>query len=289
MESDPNTAERNLAARLTNNSKLRELLNQKVYLELKPKTFWGLDLLDYIPKVEIVHSEGKCHLDANVGDLGIFDLLGYYDAGTQTINICEQNIFHYLKNNWESDRKDLSDHGFNIDETGFFASLREVIRLHEHAHAIIDSCGFNCFSAPSHEWFVSLPDEVGEPLAQFIVWSLLNTKDDGKSLLMETFKLLSSKQSKIYQDWKDLRDCFDPLPKAMGEVIDYRSLIPLIVRFSRTKNKWESFDEFKGEMSGLGPEALAFSIQSEAQRKVEYLKSFLSEESDTQEKDENVD
>ncbi len=281
MKSDANPAERNLVTRLTNNTMLRELLFQG---KLKPQTFWGFDFLDYIPKVEIVHSECIRPPSKNEDELGIFDLLGYYDMTCQTVNICEQNIADYLRN--ENPQESLSK---KLGDTTAYLALREIIRLHEHAHAIIDTCGFNGFSAPSHEWFVSLPDEVGEPLAQFIVWSLLNTKDDGKSLLMETFKLLSSKQSKIYQDWKELRDCFDPLPKAMREVIDYRSLIPLIVRFSRTKNKWESFGEFKGELSKLGPGALAFSIQNETQRKVDYLKSFRSEESATQEKDENVD
>lgn len=294
MGSDANRAEKNLTTRLTNNAMLRKLLNLEYYLEQKPQTFWGFDLFNYTPKIEIVHSESKCHLTAKKE--GIFDILGYYEAETQTVNICEQNIFDHLKNEKESVYNDLLKQGFKIDKSVFFASLREVIRLHEHAHAIIDSCSFNCFSAPSHEWFVKLPPELGEPLAQFIVWSLLNTKDGGKSLLMETFKLLSSKQSKIYKDWEVIRKWADnlneSLTRVMAKVLDYQSLIPLVVRFSRTRN-WKTFVEFERELNKLVPseimEALTFRIQSEAQRKVEYLKSFRSEKPATQEKDENAD
>lgn len=282
-----NPAERNLTTRLTNNTMLRELLYQG---KLKPQTFWGFDLLDYVPKVEIVHSEGICPPSKNRDELGIFDLLGYYDTTCQTVNICEQQIAEHLKRE-----------GSQNSTTGYLA-IREVIRLHEHAHAIIDTCGFNGFSAPSHEWFVSLPNDVGEPLAQFIVWSLLNGKDGEKLLLMEAFKKLCKNQPQIYGNWDKIKNCFDrvlgdPLAKAMIKAINYQPLIPSIVKFSRTKG-WTSFDKFKGELSKLDPneiigqimESYAFLIRDEAQLKAGEIRFFMrNEKSLTQEKDEKVD
>ena len=261
MESDANLAERNLAARLTSDTMLRELLFQG---KLKPQTFWGFDFFDYIPKVEIVHSECNCPPSKNEEEFGILDLLGYYDKTCQTVNICEQRIAKYLKDESTSD----------------YLFLREVIRLHEHAHAIIDTCSFNGFSAPSHEWFVSLPPAVGEPLAQFIVWSLLNSKDGEKPLLINTFERLNSNQPQIYQDWEKIKDCVDnwkkdPLMEVMlKNVINCESVIPLIVKFARTK-EWNSFGTFEDELIRLNSdeimEAFTFRLESEARGKAERL------------------
>ena len=236
--------------RLTFQICLRKLLGVTQSKHSIASTFWKTDFFGFVPKPEITHAVDKCPKHKATSE-EIFDLLGYYNAQTQTVHICEHEISSYLE-------KESKDHKLGLDDSTAYACVREIIRMHEQAHAMIHTCGFNGFSAPSHEWFMQLPREIGEPLAQVIVWKLLNSRDSGNSLLLEVFNKMCKNQPPIYKNWKEISDCIyssvDEIEKTFPDVITdleksegVELIIPGVLKLARSK-AWKDFGKFLGEL-----------------------------------------
>ncbi len=176
---------------------------------------------------------------------GIWDILGYYDPQMRTVTLCENEIIKHSK---------ALAHSLHMREHRTYLILRELVRLHEHSHAILHMADFKKELGASNALHLksfprklkrNFPVELDEAITEFISWSIISEVDNPeyRKVFLETDRGTPP----YYQDWKKLRQLIDSFGSPKKRYVDY---VPGIVYFARRKS-WEnkSFDEFIREIS----------------------------------------
>lgn len=177
---------------------------------------------------------------------GIWDTLGYYDSEQREISICEREIAQ-ANHNW-----DLAKHCRRKEhETALI--LRELVRLHEHAHALHHTGNFvfNILGAPSpikvRRRFVigyeNLPKEIIESLAEFISWSVVSNIN--VELFNNAFNKVDEHAEDFYKKWKTLRELIKSRFELGYEY--YIAFVPGLINITR-QQELRSFDDFTQAM-----------------------------------------
>lgn len=194
---------------------------------------------------------------------GIWDRLGYYSEGI--VSICDKNICDFLDKQKVSELPEKIGVGMLSSEAKrncLFSLLREITRLHEHAHAYLHLAKIGGVIPerwegyyPIHRgWFFDLPKEVNEPLAEFIVRSIVESSEF-KQPYVVIFDELDKPHNtpEYYRKWRDIVILVGAVEEA----------IPPIVKFARGK-RWSSWSDFCTELfknrEEIKNEILALSI-----------------------------
>ncbi|MHA1616476.1 MAG: hypothetical protein ACTSX9_04120 [Candidatus Njordarchaeales archaeon] len=233
----------------------------------------------YIPKFEkcvtyIITKDRK-------KEIGIWDILGCYDSSQEIIFICEDNIadeVNKLLGNTTFSRELFKKLGLDTpSETskeglvrGYLTLiLRELVRLHEHAHAYTSTAMIEV-SEPTIDLDWNKCRDVNEPLAEFIVRYILEyIKEKRSQSIGELFILVFDKVDNHapywYLNWKKLWK--EIRPKIAEKLLrPSKTIIPSLVKFARSK-KWSNWDEFyqgfKNKIDSICADAFALSCPSE--------------------------
>ena len=117
------------------------------------------------------------------GGDGIWDILGYYDPYTRTVNLCDSKIKEESLN-----IKGIV--GYNAEIV--YGVLRELVRLHEHIHALIHTSSLSPnmtllfhYKTNTQDWYSRLPSEINEPLTEFLSYILVKRSES--SLFLKIF------------------------------------------------------------------------------------------------------
>jgi hypothetical protein len=189
---------------------------------------------EYTPKHEIISREKKIKRGR---EEGIWDILGQYDCRHEIVWIYEKEIARHA----EGLSKKLG-----IEIVTVYSILRELVRLHEHAHAYTHTA--NLSEGPliiEREWFLKLPEEILEPLAEFISYIVI--KHVESDVALKIFEEADRNTPTYYQRWvqlKDLKVYKDD--KEFSLAATYYS-IPLLVKIAR-KKVWSNWEEFLEEL-----------------------------------------
>ena len=124
---------------------------------------------------------------------GIWDTLGYYDPKSWSINICEKEITDYVEI-LERKRKR------NKIYTRF--CLRELVRLHEHAHSLFHTSKFEYIGCDFAMGYQNFPATVEEPLVEFIAWSTVHYI--GKEIFLSLFYEVDEDSPSYYKEWNKI-------------------------------------------------------------------------------------
>jgi hypothetical protein len=162
-----------------------------------------------------------------LGD-GIWDILGFYVPSTSEIVICDSEIENYAKKLAQSSPE------YDNDFTKY--ALRELVRLHEHGHALLHTGNIGPLRR-FKKGYKSLPSVVNEPITEFIAWSTL--KSFGTKFFEKIFEKVDENTPDYYQKWKDIKQMIDCQVKN----IDYIDYIPGLVYVAR-KELWKDFESF---------------------------------------------
>lgn len=180
--------------------------------------------LKYKPVPELVELEFKGGSDRD----GIWDLLGFYTSSSRTVHICDLKIKE------------------EVEKPLHYGVLRELVRLHEHSHALLHNSSIHEIisnlnglfiehvSHSQNDWYAKLPPKVDEPLTEFIAYVMI--KDFKNDLFLKIFKEVDNKTPSYYQRWKELTDI-------VGKGFIKPWIIPFIIDFAGSRN-WNDFDEF---------------------------------------------
>jgi len=182
---------------------------------------------EYLPRPEFIDSR-KSHYPFNYKEFndntgyGAWDILGTYSPDIGIITLYEDNIIDCVSQLPPNYRY-------------CYPLLRELVRLHEHAHAYIhtarieDMCLGN--SILQDEWFKKLPKEINESLTEYIVVSVLKSYSS-PPLWRDLFDEIDKGHPRFYRRWKQANRLRRGLP-----------FIAPIVSLCRT-NHWKDWDEF---------------------------------------------
>lgn len=176
---------------------------------------------------------------------GIWDTLGYYDE--RKVHLCEKEL--------SETSEDVSRRlGLNDDIT--WLALRELVRLHEHAHAMLHRVNPLSYalrhvrrvSVPIRRkkvsyirrWYRALKPEVVEPLTEFVAYSLIPTEGVYRAIFEEVDK----QAPPYYRRWQELVRVCDELRRESRQLsnVSLCELVPPIIGLAHGK-VWESFDE----------------------------------------------
>ena len=146
-------------------------------------------LYGYTPKPEF----SACR-DCGKGE-GIWDVLGHYDSVRQIVTICDAKLEEYA-------RGKLSSKIEGVDGELLHLVLRELVRLHEHSHALLHTGDFRGCARLENglgldEWYVKLPPKLNEPLVEFIAYSVVQSA--GKALFTKVFEEVDKDSPEYYQ------------------------------------------------------------------------------------------
>jgi len=188
------------------------------------------ELFGYVPRPELLRCD-----ECEKKDEGIWDVLGYYVPRMEIVVLCESKIEGEIGEL----RERLKKFGLDLNERETWLALRELVRLHEHSHALIHVCDFYGFSAPNREWYVNLSPSVNEPLTEFVAWSILQHIKD--MVLMRVFEAVDAKSPTFYHNWKEIKDIL--VSKGVKES-DQFEWVPPMIKLAR-EEEWRTFQEFK--------------------------------------------
>ncbi len=188
--------------------------------------------------------------------------MGSYDPSTRVISICEPAVTEIA----EKLKVETNHRYLTKDEV--YSLLRELVRLHEHAHAFthtstLDAFIKNIFEAANIEfeecsnrdkWYRRLGSDIHEPLAEFISYILLTRTGEGESLPTRVFHDTERNfpLPPHYLKWKDLWTEIKCKWNISGESSRSAMLciIPLVLCSVRTR-KWGSWKEFFDKFAEL--------------------------------------
>jgi hypothetical protein len=185
---------------------------------------------------------------------GIWDILGYYDYKAQVkITICELEIEKY---SWQVARR------LGCKEYETRLVLRELVRLHEHAHSLTHTGNFNVFremnlSERLPEFKVRrrfkmgypIPPQINEPFAEFISWSIIQNipYSDVRAIFEKVFdEVNSDKQTpSYYMRWIELKELLRELSDNESKPANehYICFVPVLVHIARD-SVWKDFEHF---------------------------------------------
>ena len=177
-----------------------------------------------IPKHEKVALSG-----CPKGD-GIWDVLGYYDFKSYSIIICEPEVEKY----GEQMATQLK-----LDETFTRLILRQLVRLHEHAHAMLHTGNFDGIKRRFKMGYRNLPANINEPLTEFIAWSVV--RKVGIQLFESVFNEVDKNAPSYYRAWNQIKELIDN--KSKPDSKNYVSFVPGLVQVARDGN-WNNFEHF---------------------------------------------
>ncbi|MCD6483901.1 MAG: hypothetical protein J7L47_02180 [Candidatus Odinarchaeota archaeon] len=132
----------------------------------------------YVPKFERTSLDIPCRPRVSIEDVGIWDVMGYYDKKRKIVTICDNVIQKEFENKFERDvelRRRLEK--LSKPRKELILILRELVRLHEHSHGFLHTARVHG-SKPGGKWYLNLPEEVDEPLTEFITYSVINSLDE---------------------------------------------------------------------------------------------------------------
>jgi len=155
---------------------------------------------------------------------GIWDILGYYDPLKYEITICDSRIEEFAKSLAIS---------INSDETTTTLVLRELVRLHEHAHSLLHTGKISSVRR-FRKGYRNLPREINEPVTEFIAWSTI--KKFGTKFIEKVFEEIDKKSPKYYRNWRKIKQKIDSKSKIderFSGSIQYISFIPSLISIVR--------------------------------------------------------
>lgn len=183
---------------------------------------------------------------------GVWDTLGFYDSKYGSVFICERNIVDYaykLEGQMERTKRSRLRIRF---------LLRELVRLHEHSHALLHTGDFyppstrelikegdSLYIGPFQN-YSSFPDSINEPLTEFIAWSVIQNLSEWRSSFMKIFNEVE-KEDKLglYTPWRKLRELIDSKCKPRKKYVYYA---PGLVKIAREKT-YKNLDQFLQEVT----------------------------------------
>ena len=125
----------------------------------------------------------------------VWDILGTYTPSIGVITLYEDEIMKCAQS--------ISNRPERI-----YPIIRELVRLHEHAHAYIHTSVINMhekWKPVNPGWFDRLPMDVSESLAEYVVVTLLESSSTYNSWL-NIFMEVDAKTPPYYQKWKQTRN-----------------------------------------------------------------------------------
>jgi len=177
-------------------------------------------------------------------DEGIWDILGKYDPKSYLISICEPEVIMCSKKLATS---------LKLNEAQSYLTLRELVRLHEHAHALIHKGDFNKFlnidlsiGGPCPELEIrptfkkgyrNLPHEIKEPLTEFVAWSVVNNMDLS---FKKAYNEVDKGTPPYYRKWVQLRELIEKRSKLFHR---YYFFVPFLIHVARD-GVWNDFEHF---------------------------------------------
>ncbi|MBI5253399.1 MAG: hypothetical protein HY930_03255 [Euryarchaeota archaeon] len=158
----------------------------------------------YLPVDERESLERKFTFPQRLVDkIPIWDILGEYDAINKKVSIYGNAIESFTEALYQ--QKVLDDIFQKYSKDFVTLIIHELVRLHEHAHALAH-CGKLVFGGAENceEWkeFLNAPKELKEPIAEFIVYAAIkeNKFEDMEKIFLEADKFTPA----FYQRWKEL-------------------------------------------------------------------------------------
>jgi len=138
------------------------------------------------------------------GGDGIWDILGYYDPSAYEITVCESRIEKFVRNS-------ILTQTIEFDEIYTKVVLRELVRLHEHTHALLHTSSFPRLKRyKMGNWKIgyrNLHPSVNEPLTEFLAWSVVQRF--GTKFCERVFEIVDEKSPSYYREWKKIKDIID--------------------------------------------------------------------------------
>jgi len=205
-------------------------------------------LYGYIPEIECVHVE-PCHK----GNNGIWDILGYYESVPKLIHICEPEIHKCVDDIKKIRLREFGRLEDDMSSIVLESSVRELVRLHEHCHALLHTCSFKGFTAPNHKWYSSLSPDICEPLVEFISRVLVEFVNN--NILKRIFDFIDNKAPPYYKRWIELMNIF-----IKRNLKDPSGYIPGIVSVLREEGKLKNFEHAKKVIEERWEDINAMSI-----------------------------
>jgi hypothetical protein len=177
-------------------------------------------------------------------EVGIWDILGNYDP------VKGEVLLHELC---------IEDHARRLavvlDEMLKIFALRELVRLHEHVHALIHTCPFARELREPNIDYSKLPSAVEEPVTEFVAWSII--KKYPHAIFADIFREVDAATPAYYQRWRLIEELFKEKTK-----IDSCLLVPGLVVFTR-KARWKDFNDFFTKLEEKGVSfSLAYSLKT---------------------------
>ena len=177
---------------------------------------------EYLPRPEFM-SDRAFRYNYNEQDRGIWDLLGRYNHEIGTITLFEDNI------------NDLANE-LSPRTSSVYPILRELVRLHEHAHAYMHTARLfeNIHERPftPKDWFKKIPAAINESLTEYIALTILEESESSQPAWIRLFHKVDSRAPSYYRKWKQAR-----------RLLRYPQYIAPIVKLARTRI-WKNWDEF---------------------------------------------
>jgi hypothetical protein len=174
---------------------------------------------------------------------GVWDILGYYNPNSVIkITICEHEIEEYSKGLAKN---------LKLNEKQVRMILRELVRLHEHSHALFHTGDFNSFCGINlkdtlfkvryrfKRGYSSLPRDVNEPITEFIAYSIIC--DINSRTLKQIFSEVDRTSPPYYRAWNQIVALIDSKSKPNKQ--DYIFFIPKLVHIAREGN-YHNFKQF---------------------------------------------
>lgn len=171
---------------------------------------------------------------------GIWDILGYYDSRKSLVCICEKEI--------EKHSKQLTNR-INRPEYEIRLVVRELVRLHEHAHGLLHTGIFGNELEDVMRAFQirrrfrmgyrNLPAKINEPLTVFISWAIICRTNI--QLFEEVFDEIDKQSPNYYRNWVKIKQLIDE--KSKPTKVNYIHYIPGLVKIAR-EHVWNNFNSF---------------------------------------------
>lgn len=89
--------------------------------------------------------------------------------------------------------------------------LRELVRLHEHTHALLHTSSFPPLIKYEMDYwkigYRNLHPTINEPLTEFIAWSIV--EKFGTKFFERVFEIVDEKSPSYYREWKKIKNIID--------------------------------------------------------------------------------
>ena len=162
---------------------------------------------------------------------GIWDILGYYDSKSYLITICEPKVKRHSKQLAMQPK---------FEETLTRLTLRELVRLHEHAHAMLHTGNFGGGIRRRFKMgYRNFPLNINEPLTEFIAWSVV--RNVGVQSFENVFNEVDKNAPNYYRIWDQIKQLIESKDKPDRE--NYVFFVPGLIQVAR-EGIWKNFGQF---------------------------------------------